>query len=468
MGPDYVRPAVDTPSAFADTSGADAGAGGLTTSASRELAPGELAQWWERWGDPTLNDLVQKALANNLDLKAAGERVREARALRGVSRSGRFPSVNATGEVSRSRSSDTLGFPGAVGDQNLFDAGFDASWEIDLFGAVRRSVEAADADLAARDNDLAGVRASLAAEVVLAYLDLRESQTLLSITGRSVESQSQTVGLVQARLDAGLGTELDVAQARALLATRESDQPTLAVDERTAMNRLAVLLGEHPAPIRTVLAPPAPIPTAAGDVPVGLPSELLRRRPDIRAAERRIASATARVGVATADLFPRITLNGSLALRSEELSTFLDGDSRAWSFGPSLRWNLFDGGRVRRTIEAADAREKQALLAYQQTVLIALQEVENALIGVSQEQSRLAALDRAIEANRSAVVLAEERYRAGLSEFLNVLESQRRLHDAEDEAVRSRATVMRSLVALCKALGGGWAGPADETAGTPE
>ncbi|MFO0831230.1 MAG: efflux transporter outer membrane subunit [Phycisphaerales bacterium] len=454
VGPDYTPPTTATPEAFASTSG------GAIPSVAQPLTPGELASWWARFQDPVLDALMQRAITNNKDLRVALERVQEARALRGVAQAGTLPTVDAQGSISRSRNSDTLGGPSIRGDQNHWEAGLDASWEIDVWGAVRRDVEAANADLGAAEENRNAAMVTVTAEVARNYVELRLAQMRQGIVDRGVTTQHDTVDLVRTRLDAGLGTQLELAQAQAQLASRESQKPLLVIAERAALNRLAVLVGVYPGELQQELAVAAPLPKADGPVATGVPSELLRRRPDIRAAERRIAGASARIGVATADLFPRFSLNGSFGLRSEELDNFADMHSRFWSFGPAVRWNIFDAGRVRRNIEAANARERQAFLTYEQTVLTSFEEVENALVGLGQQQTRWDALTRSIQANEQAVSLSQERYRSGVSEFLNVLESQRQLYDAEDAAAQSQGAVLTSLVALYKSLGGGWPEPA--------
>ncbi len=456
-GPDYAPPRTVTPDAFAGT-GDTAGEG--VSSIGQPLTGGELATWWSRFQDPVLDGLMQRAVTKNNDLRVAMERINEARALRGVARSAELPSVDAQGSVSRSRNSNTLGQGFPTGDQNHFEAGLDASWEVDVWGAVRRGVEAADADLGAAEESRNAVMVTVTAEVARNYIELRQAQARQEIVDRGIATQRDTVDLVRTRLNAGIGTQLELAQAQAQLAARESLRPVLVIAERAAMNRLAVLLGEYPGQLQGELKQPGAMPTAQGTVSTGVPSELLRRRPDIRAAERRIAGASARIGVATADLFPRFSLTGTFGFRSEEADNFADMNSRFWSIGPSVRWNLFDSGRVRRNIDAANARERQAFATYEQTVLTSFEEVENALVGVAQQQERWSALQRAITANEQAVSLSQERYRSGVSEFLNVLESQRQLYDAEDAAAQSQSAVLTSLVALYKSLGGGWPEPA--------
>lgn len=459
VGPNYTRPETPMPESFGAASLADALD---TVKADAALSPDPdsptaIASWWRSLGDPALDSLVARAIEGNRDLRVARLRVREARALRGIEDSRRFPTVDTRASAERSRQSETQGQPG-VGqdDQNLFSLGLDASWEIDVFGGIRRGVEASDADLAATIEGERAVLVSLVAEVARNYVELREFQNRRGVSDRSIRVQDDTVDLAQSRLTAGLAAELEVAQARTQAATRRSQRPPLLAGERGSMHRLAVLLGEHPSALVAELAPTGQIPRAGDRIGLGMPSELLRRRPDIRRAERGIAAASARIGIATSDLFPKFSLTGSFGLRSEELDPLLDMSSRQWSIGPSVRWNLFDAGRIRNNIEAASERERQAFASYEQTVLVALEETENALTQLTTEQSRNRALADAVTHARRAVQLADERYRSGIGDFLDVLDSQRLQYDAEDQLVASDATVTQAVIALYKALGGGW------------
>lgn len=467
VGPNYSTPQVATPEAFANLDAAQ-------PLGIRGDQPGtSLAAWWNDLGDATLASLIQRAVEGNRDLRIAVARVDEARALRGIAASGQFPRVDIGAGADRSRQSETTGIPGQGDRENAsVRLGVDASWEIDVFGGVRREVQAADADLQSLEEQRHFVLISLAAEVARAYIDLRSNQHRTLVTDRSIAAQAESVDLTRSRLEAGLAAELEVAQAQAQLAVRRSQRPPLTAAGRAALHRLAVLLGQAPGSLNDELATTAAMPTAPTNVAVGLPSDLLRRRPDVRAAERRIAAATARVGVATADLFPRFSLTGSFGLSSSAGDRLFDMNSRTWSIGPTMRWNIFDAGAVRRSIDAANQRERQAFFAYEQTVLTSLEEVENALVQLSSEEDRRGALREAVRANQRAVELATERYRTGVGDFLNVLESQRQLYDAEDQLVQSETATLRSVIALYLALGGGWdAGQGPQTpeppAGTP-
>jgi NodT family efflux transporter outer membrane factor (OMF) lipoprotein len=433
--------------------------------------PVSLSLWWTAFEDPTLNTLIDRAILANQDLRIAESRVREARALRDIATSGRYPTVNASASYSRSRNSETLtGFGTGTGgtgggggfgsfgegEQNFYQAGFDASWEIDVFGGVRRSVEAATAELAASEENRRDVMVSLLAEVARNYIELRGLQRQRTVAINNAEAQKQTLELSTSRFRAGVANELDVKRAEALVSTTESVVPNLEAGIARAIHRLNVLEGRQP---ETPLINPtedAKIPASAGQVPLGLPSELLRRRPDIRRAERELAAATARVGVATADLFPKFALTGGLGLQSSTFGDLPDARSLFWSIGPSVRLPLFNAGRIRANIRVQDARQEQALIRYEQAVLLALEDVENALVNYGKEQSRFRSLQSAVAANRRAVEMSTELYNRGLIDFLSVLEAQRQLFNSEELLIGSERNLSANLVALYKALGGGW------------
>ncbi|MBL9000601.1 MAG: efflux transporter outer membrane subunit [Phycisphaerae bacterium] len=461
VGPDYKQPV--SPAAagqFASLNGEDvkAAAAPISPGDTDPLAPGALRSWWGAFGDPTLNALVERAVEGNPDLKIATARVREARALRGIEVSNLYPRVNANGVYERGRSSANQGEgnPEAGSTTNFFDAGLDASWEIDVFGGIRRSVEAADAELAAVEEGRLAVFVSLVAEVARNYVELRSFQRRVEVNQSAIRAQRETLELTESLAKAGISSELEVEQSKAQLAARESQLPPLVTGVRASNYRLSVLLGEEPGSLLGELAATAAIPSPPQQVPVGLPSELLRRRPDIRRAEREIAAATARVGVATSDLFPKFSLTGSFGYRSDDADTWFESGSRAWSFGPAVRWSVFNAGQVRNQIRAASAREEATVAAYELTVLTALEEVENSLTVFIQEQARRRSLAAAETASKRALDLATERFTSGIGDFLNVLDAQRALYELQDQLVTSETDVTRSLIALYKALGGGW------------
>jgi NodT family efflux transporter outer membrane factor (OMF) lipoprotein len=363
-----------------------------------------------------------------------------------------FPTLDATGSANWSRSNKDTG-SGKTSD--LFAATFDAGWELDIFGGVRRSVEAAEADLQANYEDLRNVLVSLIGEVVLNYIEVRTFQTRLTVAEANLEAQNETYQLTLWRYQAGLSDGLAVQQARYNLENTRSQIPTLHIGLEEAMNRLAGLLGEQPGKVHTELEERKPTPIPPFEVAIGVPADVLRRRPDVRRAEREIAAQAARVGVATADLYPKFTLSGSIGLEALSLS---NPSSGTWTLsgGPRITWAIFKAGAIRQNIEAQSALQEQYLIAYEAAVLSALEEVENALVAYAEEQHRRDDLRKAMEAAQKAVELAQHKYNAGLTDFSNVLDAQRSLLSFQDQVAQSDGTVTSNLVRLYKALGGGW------------
>jgi NodT family efflux transporter outer membrane factor (OMF) lipoprotein len=429
-------------------------------------SPPQVVRWWDSFEDQVLTSLVERAAASNLDLRQAEARIREARAVRGAGAASFWPSVESfaaytrsgTGGSSGGTANDRAGGGSVSRDTDLFRGGLDAIWELDVFGGTRRSVEALDADLQAAIEDLRDVTVVLTAEVAINYLTLRGLQQQIAIARENLEAQVKTVEITRQRFEAGFVSGLDVANARAQSAATSSQIPVLESQARDAIHTLSVLLASEPNALLGELEIERAIAPLPPQVPVGMPSDLLRRRPDIRRSEARIHAATARIGIATADLFPRFTLTGSLSFSGDSLSSMADWGSRVWSVGPGMQWLIFDAGRIRWNIEARRAVEEQALLAHQQTVLTALREVESALVAYAKEQEHRQLLEEAVAQNRKAVGLARELYSAGQTDFLNVLSAQGSLFLSEEALVRSTVTLSLNLVALYKALGGGWEG----------
>jgi NodT family efflux transporter outer membrane factor (OMF) lipoprotein len=424
-------------------------ADGLT---AKEMDAQTLTAWWTVLNEPELSSLIERAVAGNLDLKTARARVREARARRGVASADLFPTLDAAGSATRTRSDrDT----GTSTTQYLYSANLDAGWELDLFGGVRRSVEAATGDLQASKEDLRDVLVSLLAEAALNYIDVRTYQTKLSAAEENLEAQSETHRLALWRYQAGLSDELAVQQARYNLESTRSQIPTLRTGLQEAMNRIAVLLGEQPGKVLRELEKRESIPVTPLQVAVGVPADVIRRRPDIRRAERELAAQTARVGVATADLYPRFTLNGSIGLEALSLH---NPSSVSWTLGggPQITWAIFKGGAIRQNIEVQSALQEQYLIAYEAAVLGALEEVENALVAYAEEQQRRQSLREATQAAQKAVELAQHKYLAGLTDFNGILDAQRSLLSFQDQLAQSEGTVSSNLVRLYKVLGGGW------------
>lgn len=329
-------------------------------------------------------------------------------------------------------------------------------WEVDLWGRIRRSIEAADAELDASVEDARFVLVSLLAETALGYVDLRRFQEQERIARANVDLQTRTLELTQGQFRANLVSQLDVAQARSLLEDTRSTLPPLAAEARAARNRLAVLLGLFPGELEQELAAAGEIPVPPASVTVGVPAEVLRRRPDVRAAERELAAQTARVGVAAAELYPRFTLLGSLGYRAEDAGDLLDDSAETFSVAPSFRWNVFDRGRLRRAVDVEDARVDQALALYERTVLRALEEVENAMTRFVRDQESRDALAVAVQEARRALDLSRDQYKQGLVGFQSVLDSQRRLFQLEERLTTTRASITLNLILLYRALGGGW------------
>jgi len=453
VGPDYTPPEVPLSPAWQ--------AATPDISAPGPADPEKLSRWWENLHDPVLTGLVARALERNLDLRQALARITEARAQRSIAGADLLPSLDASGAISRSRGSRNLG---SAETRTRYTAGLDAAWELDLFGGVRRSVEAADADLQATREDLSAVQVSLCAEVALAYIDVRTYQARLAVAHANLKNQEELCQITGERLKAGLTDELDVQQARANLESSRARIPFLGTGLEGSMNRLAVLLAMPPGELHTELEAPRPIPVAPLSVAVGVPADVLRQRPDIRRAERQLAAQTARVGVAAAELYPKLTMGGSIGLEALHSGELFTSDAGVWNFGPRLSWPVFRAGAIRKNIEVQSARQEQALMAYESAVLNGLEEVENALVSFAAEQRRKESLKQAADASRQAYDLARVKYESGLTDFTSVLDAQRSLLALEDELSSSDGTLAANLVRLYKALGGGWA----TSAGTQE
>jgi NodT family efflux transporter outer membrane factor (OMF) lipoprotein len=447
VGPDYRRPDVIMPDKWVGAT-TQPTTQPTTRASVTTTAPADLQEWWKRFHDATLDSLITRAIENNLDLRQAELRVRQARYSRAIAAGGLWPNVNVSANYRRSR--DT------IGSADFYQAGFDASWEVDVFGGLRRSVEAANAEVAFAIEDRRDVLVTLLSEVALNYMDLRGFQRQIAIAEKNLESVRRSYGLTKRRFAGGFVSGLDVANAEAEVAGNESRIPLLEQNVQQAIYSLSVLLGREPAALLDELKPPADIPATPPAVPVGLPSELLRRRPDIRRAEANLHAATARVGVATADLFPRFSLTGSLGTSGNQFKDLGNWDNRFWSIGPSVSWPLFDAGKIRANIGVQNTLQEQAVLGYRSTVLLALQDVENALIAYAKEQQHQVSVNAAVVANRRAVDLATQLYTQGQTDFSDVLLAQRSLLVSEDTLVQSERTMATNLIALYKALGGGW------------
>ena len=459
VGPNYKPLAMKLPGHWNDT-------GDQTRQIAQQGTKTDLASWWMAFNDPVLNMIVEQTLLSNLDEKIAIARIREERAYLASSRGALLPSIGLDGSYTRQRYSANTPFgefPQLVPrEENTYEAGFDASWELDVFGGLRRGVEASQADLAASIENSRDVRVILLAEAARDYVAVRALERRLQIARENLRDQNDSLKLTRARFEQGFAPELDVIQARSLLETTQAQVPELETELAQTIHRISVLLGREPDALMAQLSDMAPIPGIADPdaialrIPAGLPSDLLRRRPDIRRAEREVAAATARVGVATADLYPKFSITGTAGLESISTSDFLFGTSRMWTVGPTMRWPIFEGGRIRAYIEVRNAQEEQALLTYQKTVLSALAEVEDALVAYAKERTRHQALAASAEDFRLSEVLARERYEEGYANYIDVLEAQRSLYAAQDSLAQSDQQLVSDLIAIYKALGGGW------------
>jgi len=444
VGPDYHHQDTNVPLAWV----------GKTEPIKGSSDYSELVHWWTGFNNPNLTSLVERAINTNFDLLQAQARIRQARAARGIAAGGLWPTADASGSYTRGRI-PILGNPDPP-TRNLFQTGLDAVWEIDIFGGVRRSVEAADADIQFAVEDHRDVLVTLISEVALNYIELRGFQQEIVIARNNLEAQQKTAELTHKKFQGGLTGTLDVANADAQVATTASQIPQLEAAAQQAIYNLSVLLGLEPTALLKELSPVNSIPLAPPQVPVGIPSELLRRRPDIRRAEAAIHSATARIGVATADLYPKFSLTGSVNFQNDQLQGLINSKNRFWTVGPAVDWQIFSTGRVRSNIELQKALQQESMLAYQKTVITALRDVENALVAYAKEYERHKTLTDAVAYNRKAVDSATQLYERGLTNFLNVLIAQRSLFASEDNLVQSTRNLSTDLVALYKALGGGW------------
>ncbi len=447
VGPDYKTINPDVPAHWHT---------GMNHELSPSIGNGDhdaLAKWWTLLKDPILEHLEQQALKNNLDRKIAFEKIIEARALRGISYAGLFPGLDLNARATKSRSSENSG---TGRENNFFRAGLDSSWELDLFGGVRKKIEASNADLAAQKYSLEEVMVTLTADVGLNYVDIRTFQARLKAAQSNLAAQQHTFDLNKSRYDAGLIDELPVQQSLYNLEQTRSLIPKLKNGLAISMNRIAVLLGLKPGNLEKKLSIVQPVPTVPLSIAVGIPAEVIRQRPDIRQAERKLAAATARIGVARADLFPKFTLSGSIGLEAMTMDNLSKWGSHTFSAGPSISWNIFNANAIRRNIDVQNSRTRQALIHYKSAVLNALEEVENALGSFAREQERRKALSLATKAAERADIVAEENFKAGLIDFSNVLDAQRSLLSFQDELAQSEGAVTGDLIRLYKALGGGW------------
>ncbi|MFN0007859.1 MAG: efflux transporter outer membrane subunit [Planctomycetota bacterium] len=445
LGRDYEPPVIDVPDTWS----------GLESQWLAPDAPA-LARWWRQLDEPLLDDLIEQALTRGPDLREALARVRRARAVAGIVEGELRPALDLEASVVRRDESDSTPFGAFAPEATTHRFGLAASWEVDLWGRVRRSIEAVEADLDATLEDARAVAVLVAAETATAYVDLRAFQNRLAIARTHLALQEDSLALVRSRYEAGLVDERDVAQAATNVEATRARVPALEIGTRRAENRLAVLVGRAPGYLGQALQELRALPRAPERVAVGVPADLLRRRPDVRRAERALAAEVARIGVAQADLYPRLTLAGDLGLATTRVGDLFESDSGAWGLGPSLRWSLFDGGRLRARVEAQDARAEEAMIAWEHTVLRALEEAENSLTSYVRGHERRRSVEAGAAQARRAVGLARTQYREGLADFQVVLDSERVGAELDDQVATSDADLLADLVALYAALGGGF------------
>ena len=493
VGPDYQQPSPFSPSTWFRS-------GGASTPAARQASlpvPEPVdPEWWGTFNDPVLTGLMRRVAGANLDVRTASIRLAESRAQRGIAAADEFPQVNGNASYTRERvssrgvvgifggsgggggggspatgnngasiatTSNGLGgrqggFPssGGIPPFDLFQTGFDATWELDLWGRVRRAVESADANVDASAENRRNMLLTALSELARDYIQLRGIQETRRITQRNLVTAQDSAHLTQERQKGGLATDLEVAQAMQQVETTAANLPQLEQQEAQMQNAIALLLGAPPGALQTELSPQKPVPTVPPTVPIGLPSQLVQRRPDIRQADAQLHAATADIGQATADFFPRVTLSGSFALQAIQFKDLGNWNSRTYGLGPSIQLPIFEGGRLRRTLDLRKAQQQEAAIQYQRVVLGAFHDVDNSLIAYRTEQQRRDRLSASADQARRALGLAQRQYTAGLATFLDVLTAQRTVLSAEQQLADSTATIGTNLVALYKALGGGW------------
>ena len=474
VGPRFTQPTPAVPAQWSTSSTAPA----AQATSTINTGAADLSNWWAEFNDPGLSSLIERSRASNLDLRAAVLRISESRAELDVSAASFWPTLSANTSYTRQRISEatpngavltqfnnvkipgvsSFGFPNPYSQYQL---GLGASWELDLFGRVRRSVEAANADLRASVEDQRAVLVSLDSDVARAYIDLRGAQLRKSVTEASLATQTEVLDLTRQRQAVGLTTDLDVENAAAEVNTTQAQLPVLDLQITQDINLLSKLMGREPDALRSELNQPHPVPPVPPQIPIGLPADLARHRPDIREAEQKLHAATARIGVAVADLFPRLTLSAQGGVQSQSTSNLLEWASRFGSIGPTLEVPIFDRGRW-ATIRVQDVRTKEAALDYERTVLSALQESENALAAYRADQDRRAQLSAAVAHSRDALSLARQRYESGVANFIVVLDAERTLQQNELSLAESVVSVSTDLVALYRALGGSAPTDADQ------
>ncbi len=452
LGPDFVKPEVAKEESW------------LEKNDEISTASTDQAEWWKIFNDSVLNELVDKAYKQNLPLQIAGLRIFEARAELGIAVGSQYPQSQALGGSSSAigLSENSPNFDPRVDDSFInHQLGFDASWELDFWGRFRRGIESADANLSATVADYDNALVSLTAEVARVYVNIRILEERLKIADDNIGLQKKSLYIASVRFNNGATTELDVQQAKTSLASTQAQVPALIRQIRQAKNALSILMGVPPAELTEVLGEPGTIPHALEQVTVGIPTELLRRRPDIHQAELQAASQSALIGVAETDLYPSFSLFGSIGFQTSDTgnssgSDLFGSDSLAYSFGPTFSWNILNYGRLRNNVRVQDARYQQTIVNYQNTVLTAYQEVEDAMVGFIQAQKETAIREVGAQAAKRSTEIANLQYREGATDFQRVIDTERTLIAQQDLLTQARGDISLNIIALYKALGGGW------------
>jgi outer membrane protein, multidrug efflux system len=445
VGPNYSPPDMQTPAEWkSDASG---------VNEHKQSEEQILAKWWTAFDDPALSGLMDRAVTGNLNLKQALNSVRQARIQRGITDSDRFPAVNSSGSAGRTYQKDMTGdFTGT----NSFRVGLDASWELDLFGGVKRSIEAADANIQVAEESYRDVLVSLLAEVALNYVEVRSYQSQLSVAESNLKTQEETYNITRWRYQAGLITGLDVENAEKNLEQTRSQIPSLKSGLEQAKNRIAILLGSEPGSVDSELEEYKPVPAAPDMIALGIPADLLRRRPDLRKAERELAAQTARIGAAEAERYPKISLSGNIGLSALSLGNLFSTDSLSTGVSSGISWPIYNAGKIMKNSEIQWAVQEQKLIAYKASLLTALEDVENAMTSYSYDRARNESLLKASKSAQLAAETARAQYSSGLADFQSVLEAESTLLTFQNNLVQNDAQVIKDLIALYKALGGGW------------
>lgn len=443
VGPDFEKPTVSLPMKWGNG------------AAVKPSKPPELSQWWQRLGDPVLDELIDEAVAGNLDVATAKARIREARASYRQAVGGLLPSANGSGAGTRSKSGGDI--------SSQFQAGLDASWELDLFGGNKRAVEAARYGMDAAEEDLRATLLTMIGDVASNYVTARGYQARITLARRTAASQRETAAITRNKFEAGGATAADAATADGQASSTEAGIPSLEAAYAETVHRLSVLTGRAPGALVERMKKPKPVPAPRLPIPTGIPADVLTARPDVRLAEAQYASATAKIGQAEAARYPSASLTGNIATSGAKLGDLGKSSSISWVFGPTLTVPIFNGGQLKAAVEAAEAQRDQSFLAYQAAVLTALEDVENAIVALSQERIRSGKLASAARSYGEANTVARALFQAGSSSFLDVLTAERSLYSASDALIESRVSIATDYIALNKALGGGWSGAIDSS-----